>query len=170
MSSPTSNPAYYVHGKLKCIQIVDYETTIVAVINSFCAPNSRLKSCPNPRIILLFCCENLGFFCNADSDLLISKVIQVETRPKCSTDSLMIETCTSAPFFLIAKETIFHAAHRENLSLSLQWYFVTKIVLTYCCSDWEKLLKFEAEGREVAKLLRSLEQLIQTKKGLNNFW
>ena len=131
MSSPTSNPAYYVHGKLKCIQIEEYETTIVAVINSFCAPNSRLKSCPNPRIILLFCCEN-PFFCNADSDLLISKVIQVETRPKCSTDSLMIETCTSAPFFLIAKETIFHAAHRENLSLSLQWYFVTKIVLAYC--------------------------------------
>ena len=108
------------YGKLQLYtQIVDYETTIVAVINSFCAPNSRLKSCPNPRIILLFCCEN-PFFCNADSDLLISKVIQVETRPKCSTDSLMIETCTSAPFFLIAKETIFHAAHRENLSLSLQ--------------------------------------------------
>ena len=117
----------------------------MAVINSFCAPNSRLKSCPKLRIILLFCCEN-PFFCNADSDLLISKVIQVETRPKCSTDSLMIETCTSAPFFLIAKETIFHAAHRENLSLSLQWYFVTKIVLAYCekkncSSDREKVLK-----------------------------
>jgi hypothetical protein len=35
-------------------------------------------------------------------------------------------------------------------------YFVTKIVLTYCSSDREKLLKFEAEGREFAKLLRSL--------------
>ena len=34
-----------------------------------------------------------------------------------------------------------------------KWYFVTKIVLTYCekkyySSDREKLLKFEAEGRE----------------------
>ena len=55
-----------------------------------------------------------------------------------------------------------------------QWYFVTKIVLTYCekkcSSDGEKLLKFEAEGREFAKVLRSLEQFIQTVKGQNNFW
>ena len=46
-----------------------------------------------------------------------------------------------------------------------KWYFVTKIVLTYCekkncSSDREKLLKFEAEGREFAKCLRSLEQFI----------
>ena len=55
------------------------------------------------------------------------------------------------------------------------WYFVTKIILTYCekkncSSDLEKLLKFEAEGREFAKFLRSLEQFIQTVKGQNNFW
>ena len=54
------------------------------------------------------------------------------------------------------------------------WYFVTKIVLTYCekncSSNQEKLLKFEAEGREFAKILRSLEQFIQTVKGQNNFW
>ena len=36
--------------------------------------------------------------------------------------------------------------------------------------DREKLLKFEAEGREFAKLLRSLAQLIQTVKGQNKFW
>ena len=29
--------------------------------------------------------------------------------------------------------------------------------------------KFEAEGREFAKILRSLEQFIQTVKGQNNF-
>ena len=29
-----------------------------------------------------------------------------------------------------------------------------------CSSDQEKLLKFEAEGREFAKILRSLEQFI----------
>ena len=39
-----------------------------------------------------------------------------------------------------------------------------------CSSDREKLLKFEAEGREFAKILRSLEQFIQTVKGHNNFW
>ena len=53
------------------------------------------------------------------------------------------------------------------------WYFVTKIDLTYCekklFQDREKLLKFEAEGREFAKFLRSLEQFIQTVKGQNNF-
>ena len=39
-----------------------------------------------------------------------------------------------------------------------------------CTSDWEKLLKFEAAGREFAKNLRSLEQCIQAVKGQNNFW
>ena len=39
-----------------------------------------------------------------------------------------------------------------------------------CFSDREKLLKFEAEGWEFAKFLRSLEQFIQTVKGQNNFW
>ena len=38
-----------------------------------------------------------------------------------------------------------------------------------CSSDREKLLKFEAEGQEFAKSLRSLEQFIQTVKGQNNF-
>ena len=37
-------------------------------------------------------------------------------------------------------------------------------------SDREFFLKFEAEGREFAKNLRSLEQFIQTVKGQNNFW
>ena len=39
-----------------------------------------------------------------------------------------------------------------------------------CSSDRENFLKFEAEGREFAKNLRSLEQFIQTVKGQNNFW
>ena len=39
-----------------------------------------------------------------------------------------------------------------------------------CSGDQEKLLKFEAEGREFAKFLRSGEQFIQNVKGLNNFW
>ena len=38
-----------------------------------------------------------------------------------------------------------------------------------CSSDQEKLLKFEAEGREFAKFLKSLEQFIQTVKGQTNF-
>ena len=39
-----------------------------------------------------------------------------------------------------------------------------------CSSDREKLLKFKAEGQEFAKILRSLEQFVQTVKGQNNFW
>ena len=39
-----------------------------------------------------------------------------------------------------------------------------------CSDDQEKLLKFKAEGQEFAKLLRPLEQFIQTVKGKNNFW
>ena len=44
------------------------------------------------------------------------------------------------------------------------------IVRKNCSRDREKLLKFEAEGREFAKILISLEQFIQTVKGQNNFW
>ena len=36
-----------------------------------------------------------------------------------------------------------------------------------CSSEQEKLLKVEAEGREFAKILRSLEQFIQTKVRTN---
>ena len=43
--------------------------------------------------------------------------------------------------------------------------FVTK--RKTCSSDREKLLMFEAEGREFAKFLRSLQQFIQT-VGQNN--
>ena len=52
------------------------------------------------------------------------------------------------------------------LLLILFWPTVRK----NCSGDREKLLKFEAEGREFAKFLRSLEQFIQTVKGQNIFW
>ena len=39
-----------------------------------------------------------------------------------------------------------------------------------CSSDRENFFKFEAEGREFAKFLRSIEQFIQTVKGQKNFW
>ena len=39
-----------------------------------------------------------------------------------------------------------------------------------CTTDREKLLKFQAEGREFAKFLRSLEQFIQAVKAQNNYW
>ena len=39
-----------------------------------------------------------------------------------------------------------------------------------CFTEREKLLKFEAEGREFTKILRSLEQFVRTVKGQNKFW
>ena len=39
-----------------------------------------------------------------------------------------------------------------------------------CSSDREKLLKFEAEGQEFTKNLRSLEQFKSMVKGQYNFW
>jgi hypothetical protein len=39
-----------------------------------------------------------------------------------------------------------------------------------CSSDQKKVLEFEAEGQEFAKVLRSLEQFVWTVKGQNNFW
>ena len=60
-----------------------------------------------------------------------------------------------------------YGAIRNGIFLpKLVWPTVRK----NCSSDREKLLKFEAEGREFSKILRSLEQFIQTVKGQNNFW
>ena len=47
---------------------------------------------------------------------------------------------------------------------------LTNTVRKTFSSDREKRFKFDAEGREFAKVLRSLEQFIQTVKGQNNFW
>ena len=38
-----------------------------------------------------------------------------------------------------------------------------------CSSDREKHLELEAENREFAKILKSVEQFIETVKGQNNF-
>ena len=58
----------------------------------------------------------------------------------------------------------------SNGKILFKSYFVSKIVLTFCekkncSSDQEMFLKFEAEGLEFAKILRSLEQLILTVNG-----
>ena len=61
-----------------------------------------------------------------------------------------------------------------NNNLYKIWYFWSKLFWTTvrknCSSYREKPLKFETEGQEFAKFLRSLEQFIQTVKGQNNFW
>ena len=48
-----------------------------------------------------------------------------------------------------------------NKRTNCKWDIVIKIVLS---SDQEKLSKFEAEGREFAKYLRSLEEFIKKER------
>ena len=62
----------------------------------------------------------------------------------------------------------FYSVPNENGILFSKLFLPT--VRKNCASDRETLLKFEAEGQEFAKNLRSLEQFIQTVKGQNNFW
>ena len=58
-----------------------------------------------------------------------------------------------------------HQSKNGILLPKLFWPTVRK----NCYSGREKHLKFEAESREFSKILRSLEQFIQTVKGQNNF-
>ena len=53
---------------------------------------------------------------------------------------------------------------------SLEVVFCYQNCYQNCSSDREEILKLEAEGREFAEFLRSLERFIQTVKVQNNFW
>ena len=85
-------------------------------------------------------------------------------------------TCSCTRSEIIEKEpsvyddySIYDSQYGKKTGILLPKLFWTT-VRKNCSTDWEKLLKFEAEGREFAKFLRSLEQFIQTVKGQNNFW
>ena len=69
---------------------------------------------------------------------------------------------------LLRPLTVLLSIHSSNgiLLPKLLWPTVRK----NCSIDREKLFKFEAEGREFAKFLRSLEQFVWIVKGQNNFW
>ena len=82
---------------------------------------------------------------------------------------------------LLVTTTIAWAVSEKKTSFSSKCCVHTYLVFFYqnysfllwekkCSSDWEKLLKFEAEGWEFAKGLQSLEQSNQTVKGQNDFW
>ena len=71
--------------------------------------------------------------------------------------------------FTAWKHVVERNQQRERNGILLPKLFLPT-VRKNCSSDWEKLLKFEAEGGEFAKILRSLEQFIQTVKGQNIIW
>ena len=69
---------------------------------------------------------------------------------------LKIDVCKSSPF--ISFLLVLHNLEGNNgiLLPKLFWPTVRKI----CSYDPQKLLKFKAEGREFAKISRSLEQFV----------
>ena len=76
----------------------------------------------------------------------------------------------SAPSFSESRKFPFNVQGVSKMvHILLQKLFWPTVRRNYS-SNWEKLLKFEAEGREFAKILRSLEQCIQTVKCQNNVW
>ena len=90
------------------------------------------------------------------------KIIIIEAIPYISI--LTLNICILKKVYNASKyRQSFRQSHyievvQGTIFIEQNWYFVTKIVLTYC---EKKVLKFEAEGREFAKFLRSLEQFIQ---------
>ena len=66
----------------------------------------------------------------------------------------------------------------SNVFSIVIWKKTYKITVNFCVTRkailfpklWEKLLKFDDEGREFANILRSLEQFIQIVKSQYNFW
>ena len=88
---------------------------------------------------------------------------------------MAIGTCIHCLWFIRNKQWLwFGLVNVCSLSTQIIGIFLPKlfwpIVRKNCSSDGEKLLKFEAEGRKFAKVLRSVEQFIQTVNGQNNFW
>ena len=62
-------------------------------------------------------------------------------------------------------DLIYFLGNFSKNKFSMKWYFVSKIVLTYC----EKKNSSDREGREFARIFGSLDQFIRTVKGQNNF-
>ena len=101
-----------------------------------------------------------------------SKISSIEPKFDDWHVSLMIYVfCTSwepgiVPPVLQNKNNFAFATHTKHGILLPKLFWPT--VRKNCSSDRGKLLKFEAEGREFAKFLRSLEQFFLT-VGQNNF-
>ena len=121
-----------------------------------------------------FSCSWCNFYCQQEHlflfqkiELLTKQFVQFwETQEKNCSGSSKRERWLCRKSWLWQQRSIFFPLLISGILLpKLFWPTVRK----NCSSDWEKHLKFEAEGREFAKILRSLEQFIQTVKGQKNF-
>ena len=110
--------------------------------------------------------KSLQFFPN--KKLLLDGDV-VEELGSFSRSSSVSLSCVNSP----VKMPNFFSSSAKKGQFIHTWYFVSRIALTYCeknrSSDWEKLLKFEAEDGEFAKLLRSLQEFIWKLKDQYNF-
>ena len=114
--------------------------------------------------------------CEFHFQIYFTSAVQVKSA---SARVQLIETSLQISNFFeknqVCEDTIDQCSTFENISPQV-WNGILLPKLFWptvwknCSSDREKLLKFEAEGREFAKFLKSLEQFIQTVKGQNNFW
>ena len=72
------------------------------------------------------------------------------------------------------KAIIWHSMEKSRYLCMKIGIFLPKLfwptVRKDCSCDRQSLWNFEAEGREFAKFLRSLEQFFRRVKGQNNFW
>ena len=71
------------------------------------------------------------------------------------------EPFSSDPYFSVRFKKYIKQHMKFKVNYFQKWYFVTKIVLTYCEKklDREKTLKFEAEGREFAKKIKIMRTI-----------
>ena len=85
----------------------------------------------------------------------------------------MAESCQNHAKLKFAKSNRLAAFLTTTLAIDRNGILLSKLLWPTmrknCSSEREIFLKFEAEGREFAKILRSLEQW-KTVKGQNNFW
>ena len=88
-----------------------------------------------------------------------SCIVQQQKRP-CISSKLL---CTKK-----RQKSRYKVKKNNNVILLPKLFWPT--VKKKCSSDREKLLKFEAEGREFSKILRSIEKFVQTVKGQKIFW
>ena len=79
-------------------------------------------------------------------------------RLKVSDRFLVLAKSNHQILCILSENIVFQKVKLAN-NVNDKWYFVTKIVLTYCekifSSYCEKLLKFEAEGQEFSKIVAS---------------
>ena len=112
--------------------------------------------------------------CEFHFQIYFTSAVQVKSA---SARVQLIETSLQISNFFeknqVCEDTIdqcstFKNASPRNFEMVFCHQNYQKFCVKNCSSEREKLLKFETDGREFAKFLRSLEQFFQSVFGLSN--